>query len=128
MQIDCDNVYLNGLATGARTQAVSQMVEFLAENPNQTPEQMVLALREASTHPEAGFFFKNAGTIDRDRLDTLRCMMSQCGKLLSTALEEDTSRGRASNEKRLMENTMLLAALWTLPPMALRTKKRCPIH
>ena len=36
-------------------------------------------------------------------------MMSQQGKLLNTALKKDTTRGRVSNEKQQMANTMLLA-------------------
>ena len=70
---------------------------------------MALALREAPTHPEAGLLFKSAGLIDCGKLDTLKRMMSQRGKLLNTTLERDTSRARVSNEKQQIANTMLLA-------------------
>ena len=99
----------SGSATRAMTQAVGQAVEICTKNPSQTPEQMALALRERSTHPEARLFFKSAGLIDRDKFDTLKHVMSQRGKLLDTALERDTLRARVSNEKQQMANTMLLA-------------------
>ena len=80
------------------------------------------------TTPNCLAFSMENGLETCDELDTLKHMMSQCGKLLNTTLDKDTaSRARVNNEKQQMADTLLLA-LWTLPPMAQMVKKDCLFH
>ena len=79
--------------------------------------------RGASHCPEAGLPLKSVGLVDRGKLSILERLMSQPRKLLSTAPEEHTVGGRASDEERQMAGTTLPAFV------GLRTmRERCLPH
>ena len=102
----------NGSATRAKNRAVTSIVNFL-NKLQLTPQQKVLALREASTHPQARVLFKSAGLIDCDDVDTLKHMVSQSDKLIGSVMKKELSQGRVSNERQRIVDSLLLSIVDT---------------
>ena len=99
----------HGSATRAKNRAVSSMISSII-NPKLTSHQIVFALREASVHPIARLFFKSAGLIDCEELDTLKHMISNCDKFLGKALKSGgVTKGRVSDEQSEMAHALFLA-------------------
>ena len=78
------------------------------KNSNLTAEQLVLALRDASTHPDVRLFFQSAGLIDCDEVTTLRHVVGQSRKLLKVLLATDSKKGHVSDERMGMANSILM--------------------
>ena len=88
-------------------------IAHLINNPKLSDKQKVYALRKASTHHLCRRIFHSAGLIDGERYEAMKHFFSQIKKLVQEATATDDRRGRASDDKRALVNTVLLTTAST---------------
>ena len=88
-------------------------IAHLINSPKLSDKQKVYALRKASTHHLSMRIFHSAGLIDNKRYDAMKHFSKRIKKLVQEATATDDRRGRASDDKRALVNTVLLTTAST---------------
>ena len=86
-----------------------------------TPQQLVLALRESSKHPDVRMLFKSAGLTDVEDLDALKFHNEQIHRILQTT-NDTKKKGSATDDVRSYEQC-LYSAMAESPPSSNCTRK-----
>ena len=102
-----DKTVRGSAASQQENRQVHKIIDAIL-NPSVNEEQIVLALRKASTHRYVRRFFKSSGMIDDEENETRKYTMNQMKDIINLATATENSQGRATDDKRSIVQSILL--------------------
>ena len=108
---DCFDVAGSENPKKAGSNAKGKAVKFIIDsiiNKNLTPQQQVLALREALLHIQVRIVAKSAGVIDNSLFDVYEHIINNISKVISLARKTVSKKGR-TNDGRVYCNSNFTA-------------------
>ena len=94
----------------AKVKAVNLTVDSIVNN-NLSPQQQVLALREALVHTRVRILSKSAGVIDNTLFDTFEYVLKNTSEVISLARKTAREKGRTNNDKRSLVESIVMVTL-----------------